>query len=122
MAKERDGGGWFDWLPWRGKEPEPEPVVEAMTVLGMDPLFALILLVAVLGSGVALYTKPHAFMRGFAEVLGGAMGAIIGTIVGGAVLVGAAVVYFDAAGVSILVILAIVGVIALFGFLAGGGG
>ena len=132
MEDDNGGGGWFDWLPWRKREGQPEPeaaterggwldalpwrreaaepgpeaAIDTVTVLGMDPFLALTLLIGVLGAGIALYYKPRAFMRGFAEVMGGAVGAVVGTIVGG----------------SVLVILAIVGAIALFGFFAGGGG
>ena len=107
--------GLRDWLPWRSKEAEPDP----MTVLGMDPLVALLVLVGVLGAGIAFYYHPRAFMRGFAEVMGHMSGAVIGVIAGGAVLVGSAVVFLDSAGVAALIFFAVIGVIVVFGFLSG---
>ena len=110
--------GLRDWLPWRSKDPEPAP--EPMTVLGMDPLVALLVLIGVLGAGIALYYHPRAFMRGFAEMMGGMSAAFIGAIAGGVALVGAAVLFIDSAGISALVIFAVIGVIVVFGFLGGG--
>lgn len=110
--------GWFDWLPWR--KTEAEPVVEPMTVLGMDPLIALVLLVGVVGLAVALYHRPRAVLRGFAEMMGEISGAIAAMVLAGVVIAGGLAVAFDIGGMAILVALAIVGVIALIG-LAGGG-
>ena len=110
--------GLRDWLPWRSKEPEPTP--EPMTVLGMDPLVALLVLIGVLGAAIAFYYHPRAFMRGFAEMMGNISGAFVGVIAGGAVLVGSAVVFIDSAGISALLIFAVIGVVAVFGILSGG--
>lgn len=116
MADDSGRRGWFDWLPWRDREPEPEP----MLVLGMEPLTALLVLVAMLGLAVAIYYRPRAVLTGFAEMLGSTLGFVVGVIaVGGIAVAGAAIVY-DVSALAILAILAVVGLIALFGFLSGG--
>ena len=111
--------GLRDWLPWRSKEAEPAP--EPLTVLGMDPLVALLVLIGVLGAAIAFYYHPRAFMRGFAEVMGHMSGAFIAVIAGGAVLAGSAVIFLDSAGIGLLILFAVIGVIVVFGFLIGGG-
>ena len=117
MADDAGRRGWFDWLPWRGREPEPEPLL----ILGMEPFTALLVLVAVLGLAVAIYYRPRAVLTGFAEMLGSTLGFVVGVIaVGGIAVAGVAIVY-DVSALAILAILAVVGLIALFGFLSDGG-
>jgi hypothetical protein len=120
MAQETGRPGLFDWLPWRGERPEPESGAEAVQILSMDPLVVLILVAALLAAGFTLYYRPRVFMRSFAETVGGTVGTIVGTIAGVGIVVAGAVVYFDAAGLSLLVIVAIVVAIVLFGFFVGG--
>ena len=110
--------GWFDWLPWR--RAEPEPVAGPMTVLGMEPLTALLLLVGVLGLAFALYYRPRAVLRGFTAMMGEISGAVAAIVLTGVVIAGGLAVALDVGGLTVLVVLAIIGVIALIGWAAGG--
>ena len=117
MADDAGRRGWFDWLPWRTKEPEPEPLL----ILGMDPLVALCALVAIVAIAVALYHRPRAFMTGFSMMVGNTVGFFVGIIAIGGLVVAGATVIFDLSAAVMLAILAVVVLIALVGFFAGGG-
>ena len=72
------------WQFW--KKDEPEPVVETVTILGMEPLSALVGLVIIVAIGTTIYHHPNWFFRGLAESVGWVAGLLaVGVVVGGAV-------------------------------------
>ncbi len=105
--------GWFEWLPWRRGEAAPEP----FTVLGLDPLVALLVLVGVAATAFVIVRHPRTFGRAIASAMGEMVGAIFGMAVVAAAIAGTAIAFFDVSAVAALVILGIVAVILLFAFL-----
>ena len=108
LMADGDKAWWQFW-----KKAEPEPVVEQVTVLGMDPLHALIGLVVLLALGLTIYHHPNWFFRGLAESLGW----VFGLLVVGAGIGVVFCVYFAsmAAGVAAFVIY-----LLLIGLIMGG--
>ena len=111
--------GWFDWLPWRKKEAEPEPLFDGASWLESNAVLTLVLILSLLAAAIAIYRDPRVFWHGMASMLGEMVGAIIAFVVVAAAVAGAAIVIFDVNAIAVVVVLVIAGAIMLFA-LSGG--
>lgn len=72
------------WQFW--KKAEAQPAVEEFTILGQEPIGAIIMVVILLVLGYSIYENPRWFFRGLAESVGWVVGLVaVGAVIGAGV-------------------------------------
>jgi len=79
LLADGDKAWWQFW-----KKPEPDPLIEQFTILGLEPFTALAVIAGGLFLCYEIYAHPKWFFRGLAESLGWVVGLLsVGVVIGG---------------------------------------